>query len=462
MIRASLLGDLDLRSENRQVADITIKADSPQRTGRVAVRAAELDAALSDDALDLLWLAAGLFRLEECVRNNYANKPVIVEIAVTNPEAWNDTNGDLANLLSLLTGLDITVQFRKGTRCRMAASSPDYRSEAIVPFSGGVDSLTGILLSQEVRKDVAGMYVSHASGVTGIVRRFKKDLLEPHGIPLWDVNFQNSARALQQSRGFAYLASGIVVGNLVGARTLDLTECGVTMYQPPLLPNDVVTLTTHPDVVRHTMTIARRVLGAAPRICEPFEDLTKAEVMALCPEPRFIPMTHSCVSSQFASATPSHCGRCWGCLIKRASGLVAGVEQPGWAKDVLVLDVGDLGGRRTNEKVTAKSLSDLLLLLDFSNHCLDDRLPWWTRSKIEEFGKYDLYRRFSMDVYSALHLLYGHDSGIGGNHYARKAYHEAIDRGLVSRDALANRIAEVRGRRRKPDFDYFMATRSGS
>lgn len=89
----------------------------------------------------------------------------------------------------------------------------------------------------------------------------------------------------------------------------------------------------------------------------------------------------------------------------------------------------------------------------FARHCLEDKLPWWTQSKIDEFRKTDLFRRFALDTYCALHVLYGSDPPSGSNRYAARAYDDTIRRGLVTREMLENRIEEVREKKWQPDFE---------
>lgn len=434
--------------------DIVIGPEVKEMDYRTLARLESPSITLSNESMDLLWLSAGLLRLEELANRNPSDVYGELEIVVSDSNPWSDVNDPIEELLELVLGMRVKVRVIEGKRSPMVEGQLPAKARSVVLFSGGVDSLAGILLARQKNESLVGVYVSHMSGVTGIVKRFESGVLREMRVPVLEFRLQQTRRMLHQLRGFAYLISGIVAAKSVGAATLDVTECGVTMYQPTILANDVVTMTTHPRLIELTLMIARRVLGRVPLVVRPFEDLTKAEVMALCPEPALLARTHSCVSSQFSYALSSHCGTCWGCLIKEASALVAGVGQPGWAKDVLRLDIGTEAGRRSGEKVTERSISDLLLLLDFSRHCLEDKLPWWTQSKIDEFGKGELFRRFALDIYSSLHIVYGEGNTLARNRYAAKAYGEAIRKGLVTKDILENRIAEVRQKKWRPDFEW--------
>ncbi len=455
MTLVRLLGNLQKiqRGASSPAVEIGELVDNPDH--RIAVGFREPPASLPDAAADLLWLATGLLKLEEILEEKRVRPNLELEVVVSDPGVWEDSADTLGEILHLAMARDFDVRFVEG-RGAIAAQEESLPSrESVVLFSGGVDSLTGALLAKEVSDRVAGLYVGHVASLTPVVERLERDVLGPAGVPVWKVHMRRTKEILHQMRGFAYAACGLVAACLAEATSLEISECGVTMYQPALLPNDIVTLTTHPDLLRRAQLMARAVLARSSGIREPFENMTKAEMMAWCPQPQLLGETQSCVSSRFANAALSHCGKCWGCLIKRASALVAGVREPGWAQDVLALDLGTKAGRRIEETISGSSCTDLFLLLDLARKTLDDNLPWWTQTKIDEFGKQDLFRRFALDIFAALHLLYG-GSGPGRNRYAARTYRDALRAGTVTADVLENRIGEVRGRTRRPDRSYLL------
>lgn len=454
MTTIEIRGDHAVEVLEQTSLNCVIGPDSPDKSYRTQAQLESPQLSLPNESKDLLWLSAGLLRVEEIADEKLRNSQSDIEIVVSEPDRWLDVHESIEEILELLLGIRVKVGIVEGHRSSPTEEdSVQVKANSVVLFSGGVDSLVGILLAKLLDERLIGAYVGHTAGVTGVVNRFADGILKKMQVPVWEYCLQQTRRRLYQLRGFAYLISGMVTANAVGANHLDVTECGVTMYQPPLLANDIVTMTTDPRLIEQTILIARKVLGRSPSVIRPFENLTKAEVMALCPEPELLGKTHSCVSSQFSCAASSHCGTCWGCLIKECGALVAGAIHPGWAKDVLRLDIGKEAGRRAGEKIKEGSLANMFLLLDFARHCLEDKLPWWTQSKIDEFKKNDLFCRFALDTYSALHLIYGSDHPSSGNRYAAKEYEESIRRGLVTRETLEDRIGEVRERKWQPDFE---------
>jgi hypothetical protein len=446
-------GDHAVDVQERTSVNCSIGPRSPDRSYRTRAQLESPQLVLPNESEDMLWLSAGLLKVEEIADEKLRKSQSNIEIVVSEPGRWLDVHESIEEILELLLGVRVKVWIVEGHRSPTNEDSVQFKANSVVLFSGGVDSLVGILLAKVLDERLIGAYVGHTAGVTGVVNRFADGILKKMQVPVWEYGLQQTRRQLYQLRGFAYLISGMVTANAVRAEHLDVTECGITMFQPALLANDVVTMTTDPRLIEQTILIARKVMGRCPSVIRPFENLTKAEVMALCPEPELLGKTLSCVSSQFSCAASSHCGTCWGCLIRECGALVAGAVHPGWAKDVLRLDIGQEAGRRAGETIKEESLANMFLLLDFARHCLEDKLPWWTQSRIDEFRKTDLFRRFALDTYCALHVLYGSDPPSGSNRYAARAYDETIRRGLVTREKLENRIEEVREKKWQPDFE---------
>jgi hypothetical protein len=161
------------------------------------------------------------------------------------------------------------------------------------------------------------------------------------------------------------------------------------MYQPLFSPLDSVTMTTHPSVLHYARMAIETVLGRPIALVTPFENFTKAEVIALCPRADYIKYTHSCISQRFGS----HDGTCYGCVVRRLAAIAAGVEDVHYARDP-VADDGANGG----------NLMSLLL------YCHDllirpDKMEDFEIDKIRRYAKHDLFRRFALDQFAALHVL---------------------------------------------------------
>ena len=179
------------------------------------------------------------------------------------------------------------------------------------------------------------------------------------------------------------------------------------MFLPQITALDEVTLTTHPTLIAITKDLVREVYGVSFNFHEPFANLTKSEVIALCDAKDAIPNTNSCITTRFAYQHYSHCGTCYGCLVRRISCVVAGARDALCAKDVLVKDIGSpvMGGWR-GAAISPSNLLELQSLLRFARDVLEDKLDEISQFKIDSFSKRELYGWFALDVMSAVYLLY--------------------------------------------------------
>lgn len=264
--------------------------------------------------------------------------------------------------------------------------------EHICLFSGGTDSLTGLLRANGELVDVHGVFCAHSdqARIVKIVSALRGAAsvgaqLKIHKVSVPAVGIHGYA----QLRGFLYCVAAAAWMYLLNARTLLVTECGPTMYQPLFSPLDAVTMTTHPVVLRHARTVIEAVLGRRILLATPFEDATKAEVIALCPRPDLVPLSHSCISQRFGT----HDGTCYGCIVRRLAAIAAGVTDVAYARNPI-----------NDERASGGNLMSLL------TYCRDllvtpGSMEPFEREKIERYGKHDLFRRFALDQFAALHVL---------------------------------------------------------
>ena len=116
---------------------------------------------------------------------------------------------------------------------------------------------------------------------------------------------------------------------------------------------------------------------------------TKAEVVALCSNPELISISHSCISQRLQE----HDGTCYGCVLRRLASIATSIEDTKYHSDPMVDENAHNG--------------NLLAVVDFCGDFLidPDGIPAYQRQLVDQFGKFDLFRRFSRDNYAALHRL---------------------------------------------------------
>lgn len=295
-------------------------------------------------------------------------------------------------------------------------------------FSGGVDSYAGILRAANSGKRVVGIFCAHTdqskmiarvSGLGTRVRRNPNITLEKISVP------GLGAAGYVQLRGFLYVVSAGAVIAKTRSSSLLVTECGPTMFQPRFSPLDSVTMTTHPMV----MTLARRcltlLLQRKVHLETPHQTLTKAEVMAICPDRDGLRHTHSCISQRFAD----HDGTCYGCVIRRLAAIAAGVPDVSYNRNPL-WDGKASGG-------------NLLELLRFSADILTrpNRLEEFQRRHISSFRVWDLFRRFATDNVAAAYSIHARRGRLRSE--IKSLVDEVVNK--IGAEALVSRLDQIRG-----------------
>ncbi len=439
------------------VADFFIRTEVEgiRNESRMKVDFGDLTRYLSARDMDLASIAAGLFECEGLLRNELVSLDDGLEIVLCQGGLRNEELcRTLTDLLSFTLRQRPHLELLPAKKaCAAGSGTAETSLRSVCLFSGGIDSLAGILRVQRDLAPTAGIFVSHSNSMLGCVNNLQRDFLNAKEFPIHRVSIQDGRLGLQQMRGFTYLAIAAVVAKMHGTNNIVVSETGQTMFLPPFAALDEITMTTHPTLIGITKSVLHECLGIDFSVFEPFSNLTKAEVVSLCEMKEAIPATNSCRTSRWARQRYSHCGTCYGCLVRRVGCLVAGVKDAHYARDVLVEGVGRKAlGRRPGETIQPHNLADLQALLRFARDVLEDELDETTRFKIEAFKKEDLYKRAALDVLVGTYLLYD-ETKQGHNPLVRKFYEECKNDGLVSSDTANNRIAEVRDQRRQPDFD---------
>lgn len=261
-------------------------------------------------------------------------------------------------------------------------------ADAVCLFSGGVDSISG-LLHQGKGSKLLAVFCSHSHQprIISLVRKLQHSEFQRQNVDLYEVAVPDiDTTGYAQSRGFLYMLSAASVAAAHSISKIIVSEVGPTMYQPQFGPADQVTMTTHPFVIERVTEIIELLNLEIEIIC-PYENTTKAEIMLLCPRPKLISVSHSCISQRL----PIHDGTCYGCVIRRLASIATGVNDTDYAKNPL---------QDENSKI-----GNLLSLLEFCSDVLIDKknIPTFQRNIIDQYGKWELFNRFALDNFTALY-----------------------------------------------------------
>jgi 7-cyano-7-deazaguanine synthase in queuosine biosynthesis len=344
--------------------------------------------------LNAFIVGTSIFETEQELRSVQVNK-VIIPLYHSNKFQYDLVAlGKLIHELLIFTVVeDIEIEFRPiKTQLNLEYTGPVRSVSNVCLFSGGTDSYAGVLQTQQVLGDLRGVFCAHTDQgkIIHIVEELRREILQRKGIELIKVGVPRmESRGYAQLRGFLYLLAGAVIAHKLGSERIVVTECGPTMYQPKFSPLDSITMTTHPFVVRTAAQVASLLLHRELKVITPFENLTKAEVIAICPEKQGLKHTHSCITQRFGT----HDGTCYGCIIRRLATIAAGVEDVKYKKNPL----SDAKARAGN----------LYALLNFCYSILTDfnEMEEYETGMINAYSKRDLFRRFALDNFAAIHRL---------------------------------------------------------
>jgi len=345
--------------------------------------------------LNAIVIGSAIFELEQELRERRVQKIILPFFHSGDLDYDLTAIGELIHELVIFVLVeDIEVEFQTEL---IKQNNSDGADEArsvsnVCLFSGGTDSYSGILLTQESLGDLEGVFCAHTdqARIIHIVANLQRKILRKKGIDVVKVRVPSiEARGYAQIRGFLYLLAAASVAQKLDSERIIVTECGPTMYQPAFSPVDSITMTTHPFVVRTAAQVASLLLRREIKVITPFENLTKAEVIAICPKKEGLKYTHSCITQRFGT----HDGTCYGCVIRRLATIATGVEDVRYSKNLI-----------SDSRAHAGNLYSLLIF------CYDiltrfNEMEEYEKGIIDTYSKRDLFRRFALDNFAAIQRL---------------------------------------------------------
>ena len=372
---------------------IRINGDDPTfeiSTDRLEMRVV---APIPDRLLDFLEIAATVFAADGAVRRGGDTRPGFGEgwrrtfdfsIAVRDPEFWNRMHviQALRETVSFLTEDDAFFSF---TRSQAPSGSeryfdlaepenPDFAVESVLLFSGGLDSLTGAVETLDettgrvalVTHLSAPKRMSHQTDLVEALQRLYPDRILWLPVLARRKGGKRSREMTQRSRSLLFAALGVVAARMLGARRLRFFENGVTSHNLPIssqIVGTMATRTTHPHSLRLLDGLAALVSDRRVSIENPYQWMTKTEVLTRLAElggRDLIGRSVSCSAVWKRSKDEPHCGSCSQCVDRRFAIVAAGLTDhdpaAGYGTDVMV------GPRETEQS--------RILALDWVRHAV--------------------------------------------------------------------------------------------
>lgn len=285
-------------------------------------------------------------------------------IGVREPEFWEapKVKSLMQEVLRFLSNDIYSFQFVPLEKDRIAQTPyfefcdqddwPFHKPDRVVMFSGGLDSLAGIV--EAAASGDKSVLVSHrpVSTLDARQRKLFSELLKKYPgqlihVPVWinkDERF--GKEPTQRARSFLFAALGTLVAQSIAAQGIRFYENGVLSVNLPLAEEALrarASRTTHPVTLHLLSSLAAAVTGRELLIDNPFLFKTKAEVVQILAkhdQTDLIALSCSCSHLMFQSSEKRHCGQCSQCIDRRfavaGAGLLSKDPQTDYASDVFI------------------------------------------------------------------------------------------------------------------------------
>ncbi len=341
---------------------------------------------------DFLLLASGVWAADKLVARSLQfdawTRKFLVGIPTTTD--WGEFAPGLMRLLNFLTGDAWIIQPREAQLSSDFAGiwPHNWQPTAVALFSGGLDSLTGAIDLLEGGHRL--VLVSHYDygQLAATQQSLAAELTEYYGPARLHhlavrVQFEGPELSLR-SRSLLYLALGLTAAAAFpGSLPLVIPENGWIALNPPLTLNRLGTYstrTTHPYFLRKIGDFWRQI-GIAQELNNPYQDLTKGEMLAQCRNQsllaQLVPLSISCarpVAGRWQKAPTGACGYCYPCLVRRAA-----LHRLGWDRGQDYRTDVVAGGESLRHRVRGRNLRALGLALKTWEESPPDilaRLSW--------------------------------------------------------------------------------------
>ncbi|WP_017571625.1 7-cyano-7-deazaguanine synthase [Nocardiopsis halotolerans] len=331
------------------------------QSGALTATIPDLFGSLLDErslAADLWWIAASCMAVDRNLRRPARHKwrsgqewsrTIRASVPVQNPEWWSAHADHVEDLLEWLTADAWKLEFLRGEVLSYRKQSLDLEMSELIGeaalFSGGLDSVSGMIDDLRSSGDqLSAVSVSTNNRMHHLQSRvfhgLRSSLPRLRGLLSFTLQVHmNNTEDTVRTRGFVFLAAGVVSAIALGKDSLRLYENGPGALNLALSRGQVGAQTAravHPKTLRYMERLAEGITRAPFSIENRCFHLTKAEMVRRVPAEheydKLLAETISC-DTGFAhhgsgGSTHPHCGGCTSCLLRRQALAAAGRDVP--------------------------------------------------------------------------------------------------------------------------------------
>lgn len=405
---------------------------------------------LAPRILDLLYIAAMVFCADRQVNrgertslnNNSWARNFEFHIPVQDLEFWSNPSlmKALSDALCFMTGdRSYTFMFEKSTLGLLPQKDfkqlSIFNNEAerignvenvdVMLFSGGLDSLAGVIERLNTFCDKRVLVVSHRANNT--VTHTQKKVIEyleqkyPNRLVNYGFQCNNtgmvSKEETQRTRMFLFSAIAFSICYSIGKQKFYIYENGITSINLPIqadVINARASRTTHPKTLG-LMNKVFRFFDDEFCIEAPYYNKTKEDIVRLFSvfnEKNLISSAVSCSSTRNKPGMAPHCGCCSQCIDRRFAIYAAELEQfdAQYANDFIVDDSDKETVQRLYNTLRLACMEDFHTPMELFKSYPEEMtalLKYWPGENAEDkLGEiYDLFRRYGDSVLHAATIM---------------------------------------------------------
>ena len=382
-------------------------------------------------AVDFFLIASTVYTIDKLINRSQAEDNWTREFNVTVPvsslKSWQQATAALNDCVSFLTGDRWRFEFVQRSTRLFGKSSlaqhglPLFKPTAVSLFSGGLDSLVGVIDWLETNPDkrliLTGHHDKQMTGPLGD----QESLLGPlrgaypgrlHAALVRVGNHGESPEITLRGRSLLFMAVAVCVASAYKlAGPILLPENGTIALNIPLSPSrrgSCSTRTAHPHYVSQLQEVLHLV-GISNEIVNPLQSKTKGEVVRECLNQ---PLLKKLFAASVSCAKRGHkrewknrsahgCGRCMPCIYRRAALHSIGLDSEQYGLDFCK---GEVDFSATNEQGPA----DLRACISFlqNNYDSEQLKAFLLANGVLDIGKMDDYAALISRAFEEIRQLF--------------------------------------------------------
>ncbi|MEG1622878.1 MAG: Qat anti-phage system QueC-like protein QatC [Alistipes sp.] len=302
-----------------------------------------------ETAIGFLYLSAIVYSIDRTFeRKKYSldgwSREFDVEFKIPAHEYFENNKALLESILSYLTGDYWACKFSSANSIStpIYSDSPYYNGISQVNlFSGGLDSLIGAIDFMKKYPEGKLFLASHYDSAMGgpkmdqlilrseFEKKFKDQYITLPKNPAVLIEPSQSNDTTCRSRSLMFMAIALTVASYKNVDIIVPENGSVSLNYPLSISRraSCSTRTTHPIILNKLRELFSN-LEIMVNICNPYEFLTKGEMVDLCEDRTFlldiVKLSNSCGKRGrkqyfYDDHSATHCGRCMPCMYRKAS-----------------------------------------------------------------------------------------------------------------------------------------------